>query len=156
MSGSATLTTVPSRKAIPEPSTAMASTQRPGPLLNARPSPAREGRTAAAAASAAMASDWCASSLLSGGHDLRLPYRVGFQRVGFSERSVGTGRDRAHRKEDLVRILATSSETPQPPEPDQEPVEVPEEPELPEEAPELPEEAPELPEEEPAEPVAGE
>ena len=32
MSGSATLTTVPSRNAMPEPSTATASTQRPAPL----------------------------------------------------------------------------------------------------------------------------
>src|SRR5919109_14213 len=33
MAGRATLTTVPSRKAIPEPKTATASTQRPRPLL---------------------------------------------------------------------------------------------------------------------------
>ncbi len=32
MSGRATLTTVPSRNAMPDPSTATASTQRPGPL----------------------------------------------------------------------------------------------------------------------------
>src|SRR4051812_1338268 len=43
MSGRATLTTVPSRKAIPEPATAVASSQRPPGLSKARLAGSRGG-----------------------------------------------------------------------------------------------------------------